>query len=70
MTTEQIEKLAKYIVYLYGRMNTYNAERNMDLVAWVSAKLEAVREITNIFDCRGEVYAKVEELRGWNYGNV
>lgn len=59
MTEEQIAKLASYIKYLKGRLDTYCCEDNEDMCDYVEAKLEAAREIANIFNCRNEVYRKV-----------
>lgn len=62
MTEEQITKLASYITYLRGRLDTYYCEGDEDMCDYVGAKLEAAREIANVFDCRNEVYRKVDGL--------
>ena len=62
MTNEQIEKLAGYIVYLRGRYDMYVYDANDDMVDYISAKLEAAREIAIVFNCREEVFRKVEEM--------
>ena len=64
MTNEQIEKLAAYIVHLRGRFDVYHADGYEDMVAVISAKLETAREIAIVFECREEVFRKVEELEG------
>lgn len=62
MTEEQIEKLAKYAIYLRSRVTVYQSEGEDELVDYCVAKLEAVREISVVFDCREEFFKKIEEL--------
>lgn len=64
MTDEQIEKLAGYIVYLRGRYDDYYAAGCEDMVEYIGGKLEAAREIAIVFECREEVFRKVEEMWG------
>ena len=62
MTNEPIEKLASYIVYLRGSLDMYRVDGYEEMVAYIDGKLEAAREIAIIFDCREEVFRKVEEM--------
>ena len=62
MTEEQIAKLANYITYLRGRLDTYYCEGDEDMCDYVGAKIEATREIAIVFDCREEVFKKVYGL--------
>ena len=62
MTEEQIAKLAGYAVYLRGRVKVYQDEQYEEMVEYCVAKLEAVREISVVFDCREEFFRKIEEL--------
>lgn len=62
MTEEQIEKLAKYAVYLRSGVTVYQSEGEDEMVEFCAAKLEAVREISVVFDCREEFFKKIEEL--------
>ena len=64
MTNEQIEVLARYIIFLRGRYDEYRADGREDLMEYISAKLEATREIAIVNKCREEVFRKVEELEG------
>ena len=64
MTNEQIEVLARYIIFLRGRYDEYRADGREDMMDYISAKLEATREIAIVFECREEVFRKVEELEG------
>ena len=64
MTDDNINKLAAYVRFLRGRLDTYCCEGNEEMCDYVGAKLEAVREICVIFDCRNEVYRKVDGLEG------
>lgn len=64
MSNEQLEKLAAYIVYLRGRLDMYRVDGYEEMVAYIDGKLEAAREIAIIFDCREEVFRKVEEMEG------
>lgn len=62
MTDEQIEKLANYITFLRRRFDAYWNDGNKEMAYYVGGKLEAARETTVIFDCREEVFKKVEEM--------
>lgn len=62
MTEEQIEKLAAYAVFLRGRVTAYQSEGEDELVDYCVAKLEAVREISIVFNCREEFFKKIEQL--------
>lgn len=64
MSNEQIKKLASYIVFLRGRYDAYYADGCEGMVEYIGAKLEAAREITIVFECREEVFRKVEEMEG------
>ena len=64
MTNEQIEKLASYIAYLRSRFNVYMDDGNTYMLDCISSKTEAAREIAIVFDCREEVFSKVEEMEG------
>lgn len=62
MTEERITKLASYIVYLRGRLDAYYADGDENMCDYIGAKIEATREIAIIFECREEVFKKVEML--------
>lgn len=64
MTNEQIEVLARYIIFLRGRHDEYYTDGWEDMVEYIGAKLEAAREIAVAFECRAAVFRKVEELEG------
>lgn len=64
MTNEQIEKLASYIAFLRGRYDAYYADDDREMSEYISAKISAAREIAIVFECREEVFRKVEEMEG------
>lgn len=62
MTDEQIKKLAEYVEFLRNRLDVYYADGNEEMINHISGKLEAVREVSIIFDCRVAVFGRADKL--------
>lgn len=63
MPENYISKLARYVAFLYREADTWAYEVNRaDMVNMFLTKIEAVRDICVMFNCRVEVWAEARKM--------